>query len=143
MGSRKQKIVPEVTTPVEWKNKKIKDIRKIVLDFIREHYVGKVFRNEDTGLKILISVKSARKTAYGEAIYFKKAAAIIALPLILKYATYNNFGKRKENDGDNILGYLNFKCKIKIDGRVENLRIAVQFQTGGKFYYNIEVNKKK
>ena len=30
-----------------------------------------------------------------------------------------------------------------IDGKKENVRLAVQFQKGGKYYYNIEINKKK
>ncbi len=51
--------------------------------------------------------------------------------------------KRLINDGPNIIGYLNFKCKCMIDGKKENVRLAVQFQKGGKYYYNIEINKKK
>ena len=39
-----------------------------------------------------------------------------------------------------IIGYLNFKAKCILDDKVEHLRIAVQLQKGGKFYYNIEVN---
>ena len=47
-----------------------------------------VIPNIDTGLPITISVTSAPKTAYGEAIYFKKAAATLVLPEIIKYAQY-------------------------------------------------------
>lgn len=55
---------------------------------------------------------------------------------------YNNFGEAKITDSPNVIGYLNFKCKCVIDGKTECLRIAVQMQKGGKFYYDIEVNKK-
>lgn len=75
-------------------------------------------------------------------MYMKKAAASLILPDIIRHATYNNFGSRKEDDPPTIIGYLNFKCKCTIDGKNECLRLAVQFQKGGKFYYNVEVNKK-
>ena len=65
------------------------------------------------------------------------------LPDLIKYAEYNNWGNPKATDGPNIIGYLNFKCKCMIDGKKENIRLAVQFQKGGKYYYNIEINKKK
>ena len=65
------------------------------------------------------------------------------LPELVEYALYNNFGKRKLTDNDEVLGYLNFKGRCRINGKTENLRIAVQFQRQAKFYYNIEVNIEK
>ena len=52
----------------------------------------------------------------------------------------DNFGKRKPDESKEIIGYLNFKGRCKLDGRIQNVRIAVQFQRSAKFYYNIEVN---
>ena len=139
----KQTIIPKADLPEEWKGIRLHELKTIVFNHIRGGYSGMVIQNIDTGLPITISVTSARKTAYGEAIYFKKAAAILALPEIIKYAQYNNWGPPKAIDGPNIIGYLNFKCKCIIDGAKENIRLAVQFQKGGKYYYNIEVNMKK
>lgn len=99
--------------------------------------------NRDTGLTIRITMASGRKTAYGEAMYSKKAEVVRILPDLIEHAIYNNFGQRKQGDNKDILGYLNFKAKCILDGKVEHLRIAVQFQKGGKFYYNVEVNKIK
>ena len=62
------------------------------------------------------------------------------LPDIVKYAIYNNFGKRKPDESDDIIGYLNFKGRCILDGKTQNVRIADQFQKTAKFYYNIEVN---
>ena len=121
----------------------IATIENLYFAHIKNKYSGLVVTNVDTGLPIIISVTSARKTALGEAIYFKKVAAVLALPEIIKYAEYNNWGNPKTTDGPNIIGYLNFKCKCIIDGKKENIRLAVQFQKGGKYYYNIEINKKK
>lgn len=53
---------------------------------------------------------------------------------------YNNFGNPKEKDSPEIIGYLNFKGRCKIDSKTVNVRIAVQIQKQAKFYYNIEVN---
>ena len=74
-------------------------------------------------------------------MYIKKAAAVLILPQLIRHATYNNFGKRKISDPQNIVGYLNFKCKCIIDGKKECIRLAVRQQTDGSFFYNIEVNK--
>jgi hypothetical protein len=139
----KQSIIPQAETPTEWKNMKLQQLRALIFTYIKNKYSGMVITNVDTGLPIIISVTSARKTAFGEAIYFKKAASVLVLPEIIKYAEYNNWGNPKDTDGPNIIGYLNFKCKCVIDGKKENIRLAVQFQKGGKYYYNIEVNKKK
>ena len=139
----KQSVIPKAETPAEWKELKLQQLRTVIFAHIKNKYAGKVVIIVDTGLPIITSVTSARKTAFGEAIYFKKAAAVVVLPEIIKYAEYNNWGKPKTTDGPNIIGYLNFKCKCLIDGKKENIRLAVQFQKGGKYYYNIEINKKK
>ena len=139
----KQSVIPKAETPNEWSRLKLQQLRKFVFEYIKNKYSGTTIINIDTGLPITISVTSARKTAFGEAIYFKKVAATLMLPELIKYAEYNNWGNPKETDGPNIIGYLNFKCKCMIDGKKENVRLAVQFQKGGKYYYNIEINKKK
>ena len=139
----KQIVVPKTGLPEEWKGVKLQQLRSLVFNYIRSNYSGTIVTNLDTGLPIIISVTSARKTAFGEAIYLKKASVAIVLPDIIRYAKYNNWGNPKPTDGPNIIGYLNFKCKCVIDGKTENIRLAVQFQKGGKYYYNIEINKKK
>ncbi|MCR4738222.1 MAG: hypothetical protein K5846_08710 [Bacteroidales bacterium] len=117
--------------------------KKAVLDYFRTYLKDKTVVNRDTGLTIRITMASGRKTAYGEAMYSKKAEVVRILPDLIEQAIYNNFGQRKQGDNKDILGYLNFKAKCILDGKVEHLRIAVQFQKGGKFYYNVEVNKIK
>lgn len=139
----KQQVIPTANLPEEWKGVKLQQLKTIILNHIRNNFSGMIIQNDDTGLPVIISISSARKTAYGEAVYFKKAAAILILPDIIKHALYNNWGDRKATDGPNIIGYLNFKCKCILDGKKENIRLAIQFQKGGKYYYNIEVNIKK
>lgn len=137
-----QTYIPSVETPKEWQDVKLGDLRRFIFEYVRNNYAGRIIENKHTKLKIKISVSGGRKTAMGGAIYRKKASAILILPQIIEYAQYNNFGAAKDSDGANVLGYLNFKCKCKIDGVLENIRLAIQFQKGGKFYYNLEINRK-
>ena len=137
-----QKHIPAARTPEEWKGLSTSNLRKVVFEYIRKNDAFEKYINDDLKLPITISVKSSRKTAFGEAMYLQKAACAIILPELLKYAVYNNFGPKKDSDSDGVIGYLNFKCKCTIDGKPEVVRLAVQFQKGGKYYYNIEVNKK-
>lgn len=142
MPTYKQSYIPSINTPENLRTCKLGELRKFIFEYVRQNFSGKTYTNDHTKIQITVTVKSGRKTAYGEAIYLKKAAIVLILPQIIKYGVYNNFGQKKTTDNDAILGYLNFKCKCKIDGQVECVRLAVQFQKGGKFYYNIEINKK-
>lgn len=136
--SKKFKYIPSITTSLDGKSKS--DLRKYVLEYYKNHLKGLEVVNEDTGITVCFSMTSGRKTANGEAMYQKKAEIVRILPEIVKYAIYNNFGKRKEKESPEIIGYLNFKGRCRINGKTENVRLAIQFQKTAKFYYNIEVN---
>lgn len=126
-----------------WQECSPAELRKKVMEYFQAHLKGVKVVNHDTGIPIEITMKAGRKTAMGEAMYGKKAEIVRVLPQLLETAKYNNFGNRKEKDNSDILGYLNFKGLVILDGKKEHLRIAVKFLKGGYFYYNIEVNKPK
>lgn len=136
--TKKYAFIPEISTELTGLSKH--ELRRFILDYYKKHLKGIEVINEDTGITIHFSMTSGRKTAMGEAMYQRKAEIIRILPELVKYALYNNFGHPKETDNPEIIGYLNFKGRCKIDGKTENVRIAVQFQKQAKFYYNIEVN---
>ena len=131
-------FVPEVFSELNRLSKS--ELRKYILDYYKKNLKGLEVINVDTGITIHFSMTSGRKTAMGEAMYQRKAEIIRILPDLVRYALYNNFGNPKESDSPDIIGYLNFKGRCVIDGKTENVRIAVQFQKQAKFYYNIEVN---
>ena len=139
----KQNIIPSVVTPTEWSKMKASDLRKAVFNYMVDNFNGEDVKNESLQIIIRIRKKSLQKTAFGEAMYGKKAATVQILPKLLRYAEYNNWGDRKATDPATLIGYLNFKVKCYIDGTLENLRIAVRLYKDGKFYYNIEVNKRR
>ena len=135
---KKFEYVPKIVSELGHLSKR--ELRKYVLDYYKNILKGKSVVNIDTGLTIHFSMTSGRKTAMGEAMYQKKAEMIRVLPQLVEYALYNNFGKCKPGESDEVIGYLNFKGRCVFDGKIENVRIAIQFQRSAKFYYNIEVN---
>jgi len=136
--NKKYKFVPEITSKLKGLSKT--EMRLYILDYYKKHLKGTKVVNDDTGITIHFSMTSGRKTAMGEAMYQRKAELIRILPDLVKHALYNNFGSPKEKDSPDIIGYLNFKGRCILDGKIENIRIAIQFQKQAKFYYNIEVN---
>lgn len=59
-------------------------------------------------------------------------------------STYNNWGSRKIQDSPYILGYLNFKSILTIDGEKRHVRIAISLTRERKTELkNVEVGKKK
>ena len=136
--AKKFEYIPEIASELDGLSKS--ELRRYILDYYKKHLKDQKVVNKDTGITIQFSMTSGRKTAMGEAMYQKKAEMIRILPQLVANALYNNFGKRKITDNAEVIGYLNFKGRCKLDGKTENLRIAVQFQRTAKFYYNIEVN---
>lgn len=135
---KKYGFIPEINSELNGLSKA--ELRRYILKYYKEHLKGTEVVNKDTGITIHFSMTSGRKTAMGEAMYQRKAEIIRILPDLVRYALYNNFGNPKEKDSPDIIGYLNFKGRCQIDGKTENVRIAVQFQRQARFYYNIEVN---
>lgn len=133
--------IPRVSTD-RYRNMTQTELRKEVLRMYREICAGKEVVNCHIGIPVRFR-NNGRKTAYGEGVYSKKAAVVEVLPLLVKVATYNNFGQRKDSDPKNLVGYYNFKAHVFIDGVKSCIRIAVQALKDGLFYYNLEVNRKK
>ncbi len=141
MSKYKQHIIPSVTT----------DTHTNLAKYIKEYYAanlqGKCVVNLHLGIKIHFTSLGKSELAYGRALHAKKAAIVKCLPDLLRYAEYNNFGIRKETDASNILGYLNFKAKVKINKKTECVRLTVLLKKDGTAvyypFYHCEVNTKK
>ena len=137
MKKYKQTEIPNVTITDR------KDLAKVIKDFYSKNLQGKSVINRDLGITIHFNSIGKDELAHGRALYAKKAAVIKCLERLIEVAEYNNFGRRKDTDKETVLGYLNFKAKVKIDNKVENVRISVLLKKNGKAYYNHEVNIKK
>ncbi len=134
----KQKFIPTINS--SWNENSATVLRKIVLKWYRSNLSGKKVINQCLGIPIIFSSSGGNKLAMGGSIYLYKAELVRALPLIIEHATYCNWGERKVKDSPMVIGYLNFKCKVKIDNKFKHLRIAVRLQKDGRLYCNHEVN---
>ena len=140
MAEKYKQRIPIWAESTPWKGMTALQLRRAALKKLKDFKEDKIV-NKDLGITIEFSNTNARKASFGGAMYLKKMVAINDLPLLLRVAEYSNFGERKETDNPEVIGFLNFKAKMVIEGKNEYVRIDVQFCRGGKFFYNAEINK--
>ena len=134
---------PEISTDT-FKDMKVSELRAFTLSYYLTHLKGKKIAIKNHLKEVIFTTKAGRKIAKGEAMYKEKAAVIEHLEELIKNSTYNNWGSRKTQDNPNILGYLNFKSKLTIDGEKRHVRIAISLTRERKTELkNVEVGKKK
>ncbi len=119
-----------------------KNLVQYATTYYKDNLQGQEVFNKDLKIWIKFTSLGKGKVAYGGRKTPAKMAVLQGIKSILEVAEYNNFGPRKAKDPKNIVGYLNFKAKVRINGKIENLRIAIILRQDGKFYYNHEVNMK-
>ena len=134
---------PEINT-LAFKRMKVTELREFTLEFYKLFLKGKKKEIEKHLKEVVFTSEGGRKIAYGEAMYSAKAAVIECLGTLIKNSTYNNWGDRKPQDNEDILGYLNFKSKITIDGKKRHVRIAISVDKDRKFKFkSYDIGKKK
>ena len=135
MKKYKQIEIPSVNEVV------VKHLGKYVKSYYEKNIQGHSVINEHLGITVSFTSLGKGKIAYGgKELYAKKVAVVQCLLELMRVAKYNNFGIRKESDKSNVVGFLNFKGKVRITGKIENFRLSVMLRTDGKFFYNHEVN---
>jgi len=137
--------VSEVSTE-RFKQMKVSELRAFTLDYYLSHLKGKKVAIKNHLKEVIFTTKAGRKIAKGEAMYSEKAAVIEHLEELIKNSTYNNWGNRKESSPPNIIGYLNFKAKVTIDGEKRHVRISIAVDEKRKFRFKtleVGANPKK
>ena len=142
MTKYKQTVVPEASTK-KWVALTKNELRERLYNEYRSRYYGKRVVNQSLGIVVEFEGVGARKTSHGGAVYSKKACLIMILDKLIRYAEYSNWGDRKEKDDPHVIGYLNFKVKVKIDDKVEHIHLVIRVRNTGRFHYSMEVNKMK
>lgn len=133
----------EINT-LAFKKMKVTELRAFTLEFYRLFLKGKKKEIEKHLKEVVFTSEGGRKIAYGEAMYSAKAAVIEHLGALIKNSTYNNWGDKKPSDSEEILGYLNFKSKITIDGKKRHVRIAISVDKDRNLKFkSYDVGKKK
>lgn len=126
-----------------FKNMTVSELRKFTLDYYNTYLKGKKATIEKVLKEVVFTTQGGRKIAKGGNMYTEKAAVVEHLETLIKNSTYNNWGERKPKDAPNVLGYMNFKAKLIIDGEKRHVRIAIVLKEKGETEFkNIEVGKK-
>ena len=134
---------PETDTD-RFKKMKVSELRTFTMKYYNLYLKGDSATIEKYVKEVVFINTAGRKIAYGEAMYSAKAAVIAHLKTLIKNSTYNNWGDRKDSDGKDVLGYLNFKSKITIDGKKRHVRISlVVYKDRRTELKNVEVGKNK
>ena len=134
---------PEIDT-ARFKKMKVSELRTFTMKYYNLYLKGDSATIEKYVKEVVFINTAGRKIAYGEAMYSAKAAVIAHLKTLIKNSTYNNWGDRKASDGKDVLGYLNFKSKITIDGKKRHVRISlVVYKDRRTELKNVEVGKNK
>ena len=137
MKKYKQTIIPE-TILFDVKNKELPSTMR---KYYKEKLQGKTVKNKHIGVTICFTSEGIGKLTHKRRIGKVNAATIKIIDKMIINAEYSNFGQRKPNDKQNVIGYLNFKAKAKIDNIVRYFRIAIKLKTDMKAYYNHTLNR--
>ena len=145
MKKYKQTIIPEASTEA-WVKLKRNEVSVKAYEEYRTRYLSKKVVNQHLGITIGFEHEGARKMSHGGTVYSKKACLIMVLDQLVRYAEYSNWGNPKPTDPYYVIGFLNFKAKVRIDGKIEHVHLVVRVRKDGKFrcsfHYSLEVNKK-
>ncbi len=127
-----------------FKNMTVTELRAFTLNYYKKFLTGKSIDIENHISEIEFTNKNGRKLAKGGAMYSSKAAIIDKLDGLIRRSTYNNWGERKKTDHPEIIGFLNFKSKLMIDGEKRHIRISIEIWRGGKkILKNYDIGAKK
>ena len=139
-------VVPEVSTE-RFKKMSVPELREYTLEYYLENYGGKsISKNFFKEDNIQIEFFNTAGKKLQKPIYKEKVAVLEHLESLIKNSTYNNWGNRKESSPPNIIGYLNFKAKVTIDGEKRHVRISIAVDEKRKFRFKtleVGANPKK
>jgi hypothetical protein len=116
------------------------DLRKKMLEVYKQKYEGKTVLNLKTGIIIRFELYGAKKTTKHGSMYAEKAALITILDKICKYGFLHSLGEPKKGDKEKkVVGYLNFRAPVIIDGKQKLVELPVRIKNNGNFHYCIDI----
>ena len=128
----------------KFKEMNVRGLRKLTLEYYNKYLKGNKTAIKDHLKEVVFTSAAGRKIAKGGAMYKEKAAVVEFFEQVIKNSTYNNWGDRKPKDKSTVLGYLNFKSKLIIDGVKRHVRISVELHKDRRAVLkNYDVGNKK
>lgn len=121
-----------------------RELRVYTLEYYNKYLKGHKALIKKALKEVVLTSAAGRKIARGEAMYAAKVAAVEHLKELIENSTYNNWGDRKTTDGKDVIGYMNFKSKLTIDGEKRHVRISLAVYKDRKTELkNMEVGRKE
>ena len=118
-------------------------LKKEMKSFYNTHLKGKTVKNKDKGINVILSRVGRDHVLYARAAGFEKLIAFKKLDEMIREAEYCDFQEPDADDGKHILGYMNFKVNVCINGDVLLFHIVVRLTKDGKFFYDHSVRIEK
>lgn len=109
----------------KFKNMSVLELRKFTFDYYSQKLKGKDKITIKNRLREVVFITDASRKIL-KPMYSAKAAVIEHLEVLIKNSTSNNFGERKDNDPQTVLGNLNFKSKLIIDAKKRHVSISLR-----------------
>ncbi len=133
-----------VDVPFEKKETSLAKLKLRAKQFYNEKLHGKSVVNKDKGITVEFSSVGRNHVLYARNAGFEKLIAIFKLPEIVANAKFTNFKNPDQRDPAQVVGFMNFKCTVKINGKAQYFRVVVRLSKAGKFFYDhsVRINKK-
>ena len=144
MSKYKQTEIPEVDDK-QFNDMPLGKLKKYVTNYFDREIKNSTVKNIHKGITVEIRKAGLRHLIHARNAGYVKLKAVIVLKEMIKNAEYSNFNEPDDNDGLDVLGYFNLKCKAKIEEKQHTFRIVIRLTKDGKFYYDHSVrvyNKK-
>ncbi len=132
-----------INVPFEKTEVSVAKLKAQAKQFYNENLHGKCVVNKDKGVTVGFSSVGRKHVLYARNVGFEKLIAIFKLPEIISAAKFLNFKNADSDDHHTVVGYMNFKCPVKINGKLQHFRVAVRISKDGKFFYDHSVRVKK
>ncbi len=116
MSKYKQKVIPIVDDSL-FVEMPLGKLKNYISDYFNKEIRNQNVKNIHKGLTISITKSGLRHLLFARHIGFVKLKVVMALKEMLIYAVYCNFHEPDADDGKEIIGYFNFKCKVKVEGK--------------------------
>ncbi len=137
----KQSVIPVLDN--NWDNFKVSDLAKLAYDFYTKNVENTKVKNLHKGIEVIFVRSGIRHLLNKNKGGSYKYQLVKILPEVIKYAEFKNFKKPDADDGNNILGYLNFEAIVKKNNQNEKFCITIRMTNEGKFYYHHLLKRKR
>ncbi len=142
MSNYKQKTIP-VVDDKQFAGMKLGKLKEYVKIYFNDNLRNMSVINQHKGISVKFSRKGFDHLIHARNVGYVKLKAVIVLKEMVENAVYLNFKDKDEDDTKDILGYFNFKSKVKVESKIQTFRIVIRLTKSGKFYYDHAVKVRK